>query len=159
MISSRKSRGRPSATTTIDDGRNRQINLNYALAPTLAIHRQQLMLQVSILSQDGPVIARLAGLVSLEAWDQALRELNAAISGSRSDRLLVDLGGLVGWLGVPERKAVGALMATHLAQMRKVALVIQAEKITGVVQAEAQKGGLDLRLFSSRDDAMSWVVS
>lgn len=76
------------------------------------------MLQVSILSQDGPVvIARLAGLVSLEAWDKALRELKAAISGSRSDRLMVDLGGLVGWLGVPERKAVGALMATHLAQM------------------------------------------
>ena len=49
-------------------------------------------------------------------------------------------------------------MATHLAQMRKVALVIQAEKITGVVEAEAQRNGLDLRLFSNWDDAMSWVV-
>lgn len=31
------------------------------------------MLQVSIRSQDGPLIAHLAGLVSLEAWDKALR--------------------------------------------------------------------------------------
>jgi len=116
------------------------------------------MLQVSISSQDGPLIAHLTGLVSLEAWDKGLRELKDAIRDGRSDRLLVDLAGLVGWLGIPERQAVGALMATHLAQMRKVALVIQAEKITGVVEAEAQRNGLDLRLFSNWDDAMSWVV-
>ena len=117
------------------------------------------MLQVSIRSQDSPLVAQMAGLVSLEAWDKGLRELKDAIRDARSDRLLVDLAGLVGWLGIPERQAVGAFMATHLAQMRKVALVIQAEKITGVVEAEAQRNGLDLRLFSSWDDAMTWVVS
>jgi hypothetical protein len=50
-------------------------------------------------------------------------------------------------------------MATHLARMDKVALFIQPEKIAGVVEAEAQRNGLDLRMFSSYDDAVSWAVS
>jgi len=117
------------------------------------------MLQLRILAQDDFLLAHLSGLVSIEAWAQALRDLEDAIRGAQKCRLVVNLTGLVGWLGVPERKAVGALMATHLARMDKVALFIQPEKIAGVVEAEAQRNGLDLRMFSSYDDAVSWAVS
>lgn len=88
-----------------------------------------------------------------------MRELEVALSGSRGDRLVLNLTGLVGWLGVPERTAVGAFMATHLARMNKVALFTQPEKIAGVVKAEARRNGLDLQMFSSYEDAVSWVVS
>jgi hypothetical protein len=117
------------------------------------------MLQLRIHPQDGFVLAHLSGLVSVAAWEQGLRELQLATSADFGDRLVVNLTGLVGWLGVPERTMVGALMATHLVGMKKVALYIQPEKIVGVVEAEARRNGLDLRLFSSYDDAVSWAVS
>lgn len=117
------------------------------------------MLQLRILPRDDFFLAHLTGLVSIQAWEKALRELEDAISGAQSDRLVLNLTGLVGWLGIPERVAVGAMMATHLSRMKKVAPFIQAEKIAGVVEAEAQRNGLDLRLFSRYDDAVSWAVS
>jgi hypothetical protein len=117
------------------------------------------MLQFDLLPQDGFLLVHLAGLVSPEAWEKGMRELQEAIKGAQSDRLVIDLYGLVGWLGEPERRAVGALMATRLAQMKRVALVIHAHKISGVVEEEAQRKGLDLRLFSSHEEAAGWVVS
>jgi hypothetical protein len=116
-------------------------------------------MQFALLPQDGFLVVQLAGLVSLEAWEKVLRELEVAISTEQNDLMVGDLSGLVGWLGVPERQAVGGLMATHLARMRKVALVIEARKITGVVEAQAQQDGLNLRLFSSHEDAVEWVLS
>jgi hypothetical protein len=117
------------------------------------------MLQLRILARDDFCLAQLSGLVSVEAWAQGLRELEAAIGDAPGDRLVVDLTGLLGWLGVPERQAVGALMATHLARMKKVALFIQPEKIVGVVEAQARRDGLDLRMFPSQQAAAAWVVS
>ena len=65
----------------------------------------------------------------------------------------------LGYLGVPERRAVGALMARHFAGMEKVAIVVQAQKITDVVQGEAQHKGLNLRLFPEHAEAVAWAIS
>jgi hypothetical protein len=118
-----------------------------------------IMLQLSILPHDDVVRAQIGGLVSVEAWKKVLRELEEAIRPMPNDRLVLNLTELVGWLGVPERTQVGALMATHLRRMTKAALFIQPQKITGVVQAEAQRNGLDLRLFGEYEAALSWVRS
>jgi len=117
------------------------------------------MIQFQLDPQNDFLLARLAGLVSPQAWERVLEALEDAIKDAHSDRLVGDLTGLVGWLGEPERRAVGVLMTTRLARMKRVALVIEAQKISGVVEEEAQRGGLDLRLFSSHDDAVRWVVS
>ena len=117
------------------------------------------MLQLRFIPQDGYFLAHLSGLVSVEAWDQGLRELADAIGDAPGDRLVVNLTGLVGWLGVPERTAVGAMFATRLVRMKKVSLYIQAEKIAGVVQTEARRHGLDLRLFPSFDEALRWALA
>lgn len=117
------------------------------------------MLQLRFHAQDDFCLAQLSGLVSVESWAQGLRELEGAIGAAPGDRLVVDLTGLLGWLGVPERQAVGALMATHLARMKKVALFIQPEKIAGVVEAVARSKGLDLRMFPSQQAAAAWVVA
>jgi hypothetical protein len=117
------------------------------------------MLQFDISPQGEVLVAQVTGLVSLPAWEQLLREMAAALSQRRHDRLVVNLTQLVGWLGVPERTSVGALMATHLRGMKKVALFIQPQKITGVVQTEAQRQGLQLRLFSEYEEALNWAVS
>lgn len=116
-------------------------------------------MQFRLLPHRDFLLAHLDGLVSVQAWDEVLRALGDATRSEPLDLLLVNLSGLVGWLGVPERTAVGALLATHLARMRKVALVIEAAKITGVVEAQAQRMGLDLRIFSSEDEAVAWLTA
>jgi hypothetical protein len=117
------------------------------------------MLQFQLQPQDGFVLVQLTGLVTPEAWKNALTEVEAALLDQPADRAVFELGGLVGWLGEPERRAVGALMAKHLAGMKKVALVIETRKISGVVEEEATRAGLALRLFPVMDDAVRWVMS
>ena len=117
------------------------------------------MLKFGIQPHDDFFFAHLHGLVSLQAWDKVIEELEQAISGATSDRMVLDLTGIVGWLGMPERTAVGALMAKRFARMKKVAVYIQPEKITGAVEAEARRKGLDLRLFPNEEDALRWVVT
>ena len=116
------------------------------------------MLQFRLIPNDAFLLIQLEGLVSLDAWQQVLAELESTLAQAQSDRLVLDLRGLLGWLGTPERRSVGAMMATHFARMHKVALVIQAEKITGVVEAEARRLGCDLKLFSNFDEAAAWVA-
>ena len=122
-------------------------------------HAHRTMLQFHLHPEDGLLLGDIDGLVSIEAWSRALGQMEEALKPAPADRLLLDLSGLLGWLGVPERQRVGAMMARHLSKMAKVALVIEAAKITGVVEAEAQRNGLALRLFSERDEAVEWVRS
>jgi hypothetical protein len=118
------------------------------------------MLNFALTSRDGFNLAHLDGLVSLEAWDAVLKSLDSALAASPApNRLVIDMTGVLGYLGVPERRAVGALMAQHFAGMAKVALVVQAHKITDVVYTEAQKNGLNLQLFPRYEDAAQWVKS
>jgi hypothetical protein len=117
------------------------------------------MLQLHVHPHDDFYLVGFSGLVSVEAWDKVLGELGDAVRAAGKDRVVVNLMGLVGWLGVPERTNVGALMAKHLAGTKKVAFFIQKEKIVGVVEAEARRLGLDVRILPSYEEAVTWVLS
>lgn len=116
------------------------------------------MLKFELCEDDRFAVARLDGIVSLEAWAKVLEDLATAVRASDAPpRLVVDMNAVLGYLGIPERQAVGAMMARHFAGMEKVAIVVQAHKITNVVHDEAQRHGLNLRLFPSGEDARAWV--
>jgi hypothetical protein len=118
------------------------------------------MLHFTLITHERFLLAQLDGLVSLDAWGVVLQDLAAALAASSAPkRLVLDITAIAGYLGIPERRAVGALMARHLGQMQKVAVVVQAHKITDVVHGEAQRNGLDLQLFPDYDDAVAWVTS
>lgn len=116
------------------------------------------MLHFALTARDGFALALLHGLVGLDAWGAVLEKLGAALASSAAPpRLVLDMTAALGYLGIPERRAVGTLMARHLGGMEKVAIVVQAHKITDVVHDEAQQNGLNLRLFPRYDDAVAWV--
>jgi hypothetical protein len=118
------------------------------------------MLTFEITDSEGFVLVRLEGLVSLDAWDAVLHKISAALvarDGPR--RLLIDMKPALGYLGIPERRALGAMMAQRLGMMQKVAILVQAEKITNVVHDEAHRLGLDLSLFAESGSAVAWVTS
>jgi hypothetical protein len=116
-------------------------------------------MQYHLFAQDGFWQASIEGLVSVDAWDEMLGQLGAAAVAQQAQLLVLDLTGLLGYLGVPEREVVGALLAKHLRPMHKVAMFIQKEKIAGVVEAHARTNGLDLKIFPTRDEAVAWIVS
>src|SRR3569832_652982 len=118
------------------------------------------MLTFNVTAESGFTLVHLDGLVSLDAWKDVSGRLAKALmeGGAPPARLVIDMMRVLGYLGIPERTAEGALMANHLAGFEKVALVVQAHKITDVVYSEAQRNGLNLRLFPARDDAVAWVI-
>jgi hypothetical protein len=118
------------------------------------------MLNFTLTADDGFVLAHLDGLVSLDAWDAVLQGLARALAATAAPpRLVIDMRAVLGYLGIPERTAVGALMAKHLAGMQKVAILVEAHKITHVVYDEAQRNGLNLHLFPEYGAAVAWVIS
>jgi hypothetical protein len=122
------------------------------------VHYDPAMLNFGLTGGEVFAVARLEGLVSLDAWRAVLEELATALATTAAPpRLVIDMTAVLGYLGIPERKAVGALMAQHFSGIEKVALVVQAHKITEVVSGEARRNGLNLRLFPEYDDAMAWV--
>ena len=118
------------------------------------------MLHFALTSRDQFALAEVGGLVSLDAWRAVLQQIALALDASAAPpRLVIDMTAVLGYLGIPERTAVGALMASHFGAMEKVAILVQAHKITTVVSTEAQRNGLNLRLFPSYDDAVAWAVA
>ncbi|HTH80734.1 MAG TPA: hypothetical protein VL593_17305 [Ramlibacter sp.] len=115
-------------------------------------------MRVELIDRETHIEGRVEGLVSMHAWETMLTNLNRELGTRTGDRLLLDLFGLLGYLGEADRRAVGALMATQFAGLKKVALVIDAYKISGVVEREARRLGLDLRLFPDRDVALAWLL-
>jgi hypothetical protein len=103
--------------------------------------------------------ARVEGLVSLQAWETMLTSLHRELPTRAGEPLLLDLFGLLGFLGEADRRLVGALLATQLKAMKKVAIAIDAHKITGVVEREARRLGLELRLFPARKEAIAWLIA
>lgn len=117
------------------------------------------MLRFELFERGTHIEARVDGLVSLNAWETMLSGLHLELARRGSDRLLIDLFGALGYLGEADRRAVGALLARQLAAMKKVAIMVHASKITGVVQVQAQRLGLNLWVLPDRDEAIAWLLA
>jgi hypothetical protein len=118
------------------------------------------MLNFELTLDDGFILVTLEGLVSLDAWDEVLQRVAVALPPKDAPRrLVIDMRSVLGYLGIPERTAVGNMMASRLNLMEKVVILVQTEKITQIVHDEARKNGLDLRLFPHYDQAVAWVTS
>jgi hypothetical protein len=108
--------------------------------------------------KDGHAECRLEGLALLEGWERVLPQLGQATAEAGDRTLMILIEGLVGFLGTPERQKVGELAAQHLMHLRKVALLVPPQKLTGVTQRAAREHGLDLRVFDDAAQALAWLA-
>lgn len=116
------------------------------------------MLEFRLVGGERYAVAQLEGIVTLDAWRVVLEKLAQDMQATAAPhRLVIDMTAVLGYLGIPERRMVGTLMAQHFGACEKVAIVVQAEKITDVVSGEARRNGLDLRLFPEFTDAVAWI--
>jgi len=118
------------------------------------------MMRFTLTPRDRFCEAYLDGLVTVEGWEAVLSDLaRARATTGAPPCLVIDMTAVVGYLGVPERRTVGALMAHHFKGLRKVAIVVQAHKITDVVRTQARQSGLDLQLFPQYAEAVAWATT
>lgn len=118
------------------------------------------MLRFTLTAQDRFCQAHLDGLVTVEGWEVVLKDLACALAATKAPPcLVIDMTAVLGYLGVPERRTVGALMAHHFKGLTKVAIVVQAHKITDVVRSEARQSGLNLQLFPEYAEAVAWATA
>ncbi|MRD49724.1 STAS/SEC14 domain-containing protein [Caenimonas koreensis] len=72
-------------------------------------------------------------------------------------KVLVDLRHVAGQLDATEQVFLGELVAQQLPHLEKVASVVPAEQITRNSEAAARTHGMQLRVFVSHDEAVSWL--
>lgn len=74
-------------------------------------------------------------------------------------RLMVDLRRITGQLDPAEQVFLGELVAQNLSHLERVASVVPAEQITRNSENAAQQLGMQLRVFSSQDEAAAWLTA
>jgi hypothetical protein len=72
-------------------------------------------------------------------------------------RVLVDLRGVEGRLDAAEQVFLGEMVAQHLPHLERVASVVPEDQITRNSENAAQTMGMQLRVFSSREEATDWL--
>jgi hypothetical protein len=74
-------------------------------------------------------------------------------------RVMVDLRGVDGELTPTEQIFLGELVAQDLPHLERVASVVPLERITRNSETAARELGMRLRVFTSEDEAMSWLTT
>ena len=74
-------------------------------------------------------------------------------------RVLVDLRDVEGDLTPAEQVFLGEFAAQNLPHLERMASVVPLERITHNSESAAQELGMRLRVFTSKEDAVSWVTS
>lgn len=72
-------------------------------------------------------------------------------------RALVDLRAVRTLTTAEEHRAVGQAVGTHLAALERLASVVPGDRMTRNSERVAQASGVNLRVFSSEGDALSWL--
>lgn len=74
-------------------------------------------------------------------------------------RLLADLRNVEGRLTATEQIFLGELVAQNLPHLDRMASVVPENEITRNSEKAAQQLGMKLRVFTSRDEAVAWLLS
>ncbi|MBI2771665.1 MAG: STAS/SEC14 domain-containing protein [Burkholderiales bacterium] len=72
-------------------------------------------------------------------------------------RVLADLRDVAGRLTAPEQVFLGELVAQNLPHLERLASLVPPDQITRNSENAAQEMGMQLRVFTSLDDAVAWL--
>lgn len=104
-------------------------------------------------------ILRLAGSPTLGQFLSCLDIVAIETAGWRHGNLLVDMRGILTLTSFTDQFSIGEQAALKLHHLHKVASVVPPERITRNSERPAQSKGLDLRVFTSEDEALAWLLA
>ena len=101
----------------------------------------------------------VTGTASLDAFVALITGMAQETRHHGDRRVLVDLLGVQGELKFTDHFQMGTQAAQHLHHLDKLASVVPPERITHTSEKVAARQGLQLRVFTSRAEAVEWLTA
>ena len=99
----------------------------------------------------------VAGPAEMKSFVELVHDIEEESLSWADRRVLVDLREVEGRLDATEQVFLGELVAQRLPHLERVASVVPADQITRNSEAAAQTLGMQLRVFTSREEAVAWL--
>ncbi|MEJ5988693.1 STAS/SEC14 domain-containing protein [Ramlibacter sp. PS3R-8] len=103
-------------------------------------------------------VVRVDGDPTLAEFVAFIERLGIEARSWPTRRALVDLRAVRTLTTAEHHRAVGQAVCAHLASLERLASVVPADRMTRNSERVAQAGGVNLRVFSSEGDALSWLA-
>ena len=106
----------------------------------------------------GCVFARVAGHVDIDQFLSTLHILGIESEGWPEEVMLIDLRGLATALYPrADLLRIGQEIACSFTHMRRLALLVQPERVTRISERSARRAGMDMSVFDSEANALEWL--
>ena len=99
------------------------------------------------------------GPASIKSFVEMIDKLGQDTVFWADRKVLVDLRGVEGELTPTEQVFLGELVGRDLGHLDKLASLVPPESITRNSEGAAQELGMRLRVFTSREHALSWLAA
>lgn len=100
---------------------------------------------------------RLSGPATLEDYVALIGRVAEESRRAGDRRMLVDQLDIPGTLKFTDHFRIGEEVVRHLQHLERLATVVAPDKITRTSEKVAQRHGMQLRVFTSMNDAIHWL--
>ena len=104
-------------------------------------------------------VVRVDGDPAIEEFLSFIEALGRDSAGWASRDALIDLRSIRSLTAFTEHYAIGEAVARHMPHLRRVASVVPGDRITRVSEKTAQRSGVNLVVFTSEGEAISWLTA
>lgn len=98
-----------------------------------------------------------SGTVSYQSAYRLLEESLDRAQLENVDRILVDTLAVAGFLALKDQQNLGTALAIYAASEMPVRMAFIAQEWAGAGVAVAQKNGVAIRMFGSREEGLQWL--
>jgi hypothetical protein len=102
-------------------------------------------------------LCKVVGPASMDDFAALIVAMGEATRKAGDKRVLVDLLGVEGEMKFTDHFQIGQMVAQHMRHLDRLASVVPEEKITRTSEKVAVKQGMQLRVFTSMNEAIRWL--
>jgi hypothetical protein len=114
-------------------------------------------LSIRVNLREGFMSVKVAGTATLGNVTAAIESISDETIRHNAKRLLVDLTLVREHLGFVDHAVISDRAATHYGHLERVASVVPSGHRRGTSEQAAQLRGMQLRVFTSREEAAEWL--
>ena len=108
--------------------------------------------------RDGYSVVRLKGEPSLGQFLSFIQLIGVETADWTHKRVLFDLRGVRTLTSFTDHYAIGEETARQLRHLHRIASVVDPDRLTRASEKTARQSGANLKVFTSEDEAIAWLV-
>jgi hypothetical protein len=102
-------------------------------------------------------LCKVVGPASMDDFATLIVAMGEATQKAGDKRVLVDLLGVEGEMKFTDHFQIGQMVAQYMRHLDRIASVVPEDKITRTSEKVAVKQGMQLRVFTSMNEAIRWL--